>query len=77
MMNNKLSEVRMNQEVSQKQLATLLNVSQKTISSWEIGRTNPKPAQMQHLEDIFDIPKEEIFFTAFNYKNELNDKEVV
>ncbi|WP_438719894.1 helix-turn-helix transcriptional regulator [Enterococcus sp. AZ103] len=76
-MNNKLSEVRMNQEVSQKQLATLLNVSQKTISSWEIGRTNPKPAQMQHLEDIFDIPKEEIFFTAFNYKNELNDKEVV
>lgn len=74
---NKLNEIRMNQNVSQETLAALLNVSQKTVSSWEIGRTTPKPSQMQHLEDIFNVPKEEIFFTAFNYKSELKDKEVI
>lgn len=73
---NKLSQIRNEIGVSQTELASLLKVSQKTISSWEVGRTLPKPFQMQHLEDIFQIPKERIFFTAFNYKNELNAKEV-
>ena len=68
---NKLNKVRTEQNVSQEKLASLLNVSQKTVSSWEIGRTTPKPSQMQHMEDIFKVPKEQIFFTAFNYKNEL------
>lgn len=76
-MKNRLNEVRSTQNVSQEELASLLNVSQKTVSSWEIGRTTPKPSQMQHMEDIFNVPKEKIFFTAFNYKNELTDKEVV
>jgi len=76
-MDNKLNEVRMSRNVSQEKLASLLEVSQKTVSSWEIGRTTPKPAQMQHLEDIFNVPKEEIFFKAFNYKNELNSKKEV
>ncbi|EPH96515.1 DNA-binding helix-turn-helix protein [Enterococcus faecalis 13-SD-W-01] len=71
---NKLNEARNKKGISQEQLALLLEVSQKTVSSWEIGRTLPKPYQMQHLEDIFDMPKEDIFFTAFNYKNELKDK---
>lgn len=73
-MENKLNEARNKKGISQEQLALLLEVSQKTVSSWEIGRTLPKPYQMQHLEDIFDMPKEDIFFTAFNYKNELKDK---
>lgn len=72
-----MSEIRNKKGISQAELAFLLNVSQKTISSWEIGRTIPKPFQMQHLEDIFKVPKERIFFTAFNYKNELNKKETV
>ncbi|MCX4167837.1 helix-turn-helix transcriptional regulator [Enterococcus casseliflavus] len=70
-MENKLAEIRSSQYMSQGKLAELLKVSQKTISSWEIGRTSPKPSQMQHIEDIFNTPKEEIFFMAFNYKNEL------
>lgn len=75
-MKNRLNEVRNTKNVSQEELASLLHVSQKTVSSWEIGRTTPKPSQMQHMEDIFKVPKEKIFFTAFNYKIELNDKEV-
>lgn len=74
-LNNLLNDIRTSQKVSQEKLALLLNVSQKTVSSWEIGRTTPKPAQMQHLEDIFKVPKEKIFFAAFNYKNELKHNE--
>lgn len=72
---NKLKEVREQNGISQETLASKLNVSQKTVSSWEVGRTSPKPSQMQHIGDIFGMPKETIFFGAFNYKNELNEKE--
>lgn len=70
-MENKLKKIRESSGMSQKELAKKLGVSQKTVSSWEINRTSPKPSQMQHMEDLFGFPKEEIFFTAFNYKNEL------
>ena len=46
-MKNKLAEIRANKSMSQDKLAELLQVSQKTVSSWEIGRTSPKPSQMQ------------------------------
>lgn len=74
-MKNNLKKIRMEAGISQESLANLLDVSQKTVSSWEIGRSTPKPSQMQHLEDFFKVPKEKIFFTAFNYKNELKRKE--
>ena len=54
-MKNKLAEIRANKSMSQDKLAELLQVSQKTVSSWEIGRTSPKPSQMQHIEDIFNV----------------------
>lgn len=73
-MENKMGQIRSRKGISQSQLASLLKVSQKTISSWEVGRTLPKPSQMQHLEDIFHVPKEKIFFMAFNYKNELKKR---
>ncbi|MCM6931269.1 helix-turn-helix domain-containing protein [Enterococcus italicus] len=75
-MDNKLKKLRSKKDISQVALAEKLDVSQKTVSSWEVGRTTPKPRQMQLMEDLFQVPKEEIFFTAFNYKNELKEKEV-
>lgn len=73
-MENKMGQIRSRKGISQSQLASLLKVSQKTISSWEVGRTLPKPSQMQHLEDIFMFLKKN-FFMAFNYKNELKTRE--
>lgn len=67
-MRNRLSELRKNQSLSQTELAKLLNVSQQLYSSWETSRTLPKPFQMQQLEDLFGVRKEEIFFKEFNYK---------
>lgn len=73
-MKNKLKSIREKKGVSQTTLAEDLGVSQKTISSWEVGRTIPKASQMQYLEDYFEVPKEIIFFEAFNYKSELKMK---
>ncbi|GEO58664.1 helix-turn-helix transcriptional regulator [Companilactobacillus bobalius] len=65
---NKLKEIRENKDMKQIDLALMLNVSQRTISAWETGRRTPSPKFMQQIEDIFNVPKEDIFFTAFSYK---------
>lgn len=70
-MKNKLAEIRICKNLSQCKLAEILNISQQTLSSWEIGRTLPKPFQMQHLEDILGVDKDLIFFEDFNYKMKL------
>jgi putative transcriptional regulator len=65
---NKLKEIREDRKMKQIDLAELLDVSQRTISAWETGRRTPSPKFMQQIEDIFNVPKEDIFFTAFSYK---------
>lgn len=70
-MSNKLTEIRNSKKINQSNLANIMNVSQQTLSSWEVGRTLPKPYQMQHLEDVLGVKKEEIFFDDFNYKTKL------
>lgn len=68
---NKLRELRKAKDISQTELAALMKVDQRTVSAWEIGRSLPKPYQMSFLEDFYRVPKEQIFFEAFNYKMEL------
>lgn len=70
-MDNKLGKLREIKGLSQTDLANRLGVSQRTISKWEIGKSTPKPYQMSYLEDYFGVPKEKIFFGAFNYKTKL------
>ena len=75
MMLNELSYLRKSRGISQQQLAaevseaTGVNVNQRTISSWELGNSNPRAFQYQFLEDFFRVPKEEIFRAAFEYQN--------
>ncbi len=66
---NMLKELR--GDVTQSEMASLFGVNQNTWSSWETGRTKPKYEVMMAMERYFNLRKEEIFFTAFNYKNEL------
>lgn len=70
-MENKLRELRSGKNITQQELATMLEVSQQLVAAWEVGRSTPRPKHMQMMENIFNTKKEEIFFTAFNYKNEL------
>ena len=73
---NELRYLRRIKNVRQQQLAdeiskaTGVHVNQRTISSWELGVTNPKPFQYQFLEDFFHVPKEEIFREAFEYRDQ-------
>ncbi|WP_056993118.1 helix-turn-helix transcriptional regulator [Lacticaseibacillus saniviri] len=52
---------------TQKQLAGILGVSHQSVQKWESGERTPRPAMMQKIQDLFGVPKEEIFFTAFSY----------
>ena len=50
----RLRQVREDHKLSQEQLAEKMNVSQKTISSWEKDRTYPKVRELHRLCDIYD-----------------------
>lgn len=65
---NKLKELREEKGLTQTELAEILGTNQKTLSHWEVGRNNPRPHVMQRIENFFEVPKEVIFFGAFNNK---------
>lgn len=46
--------------IDQKELAIKLCVSDKTISSWECGRTEPKMGMVEMLADVFGITKSDL-----------------
>lgn len=71
-MKNRLHELRAKENITQKDLAEVMQVSQQTVGSWEKGRTMPRPKTMQMIEDYFGVRKEDIFFEGFNYKIKLN-----
>ena len=68
-MATKLKVLRAEHDLTQAELASVLGTTQKVVSSWETGNATPRPAMMQRIEDYFDVHKEEIFFTAFNYSD--------
>lgn len=50
-----IKSMRKSRDWTQAKLGELLNVSDKTISSWEKGRTEPKLEEMIRIADIFNI----------------------
>ena len=68
-MATKLKVLRAEHDLTQEDLAEILGTNQKVISTSESGKSVPRPAMMQKIEDYFHVPKEEIFFAAFNYLN--------
>lgn len=55
----RIKEFRQSNQLTQKELGEQLNVSDKTISSWETGRTYPDVSMIIKLSDIFDISLDE------------------
>lgn len=51
---NRITELRKEKGVSQISLAMQLNVSQKTISAYENGKSEPGIATLKHMADIFN-----------------------
>lgn len=63
-----LRELRLSKNMEQAVLAADLKTNEKTYGAWERGYRTPKPADMQRIEDYFGVPKEQIFFEAFDYE---------
>ena len=69
-MDNKLEELRRENELSQEMLASILNVSRQTISSLENGRYNPSIILAFKIARYFKKDIEEIFIYREEDHNE-------
>lgn len=60
--------------MGQKELAELLHISDKTVSSWEKGRTEPKMGMIENVAKVFNITKSELLndapYMTFNTPDE-------
>lgn len=61
---NTISKLREKAGLTQSALAEKLNVTRQTVSSWEIGRTEPDIESMTRMAEIFGIDMNEL--TGFN-----------
>lgn len=68
-MNNRLEEIRKKNQVTQEELATILEVSRQTISSLEKGRYNPSIILAFKIARYFNMSIEEIFIYEEDHKN--------
>ncbi|WGN89817.1 helix-turn-helix domain-containing protein [Ligilactobacillus faecis] len=68
-----LATLRKEKGLTQKEIAEKLDITQKAWQSYESGFRTPRPATMQKIEDFFGVPKEKIFFAAFDYKTSPNE----
>lgn len=55
LLGDKIKEIRINNKLTQQELADKLYVSDKTISSWECNRTVPEIDMLLKISNIFDI----------------------
>lgn len=51
----RLRELRIEKQISQSELAKILGVSQRSISSWETGFRRPEYEMLEQLADFFDV----------------------
>lgn len=73
---DKLKLYRQRAKLTQEELATKLNISQKTISSWEIGRSDPTMKQIYTLCDILDCPLEDLTDTRRRKIGEITKEDI-
>lgn len=69
-MKNRLEEIRKKNNITQEELASVLEVSRQTISSLEKGRYNPSIILAFKIARYFNMSIEEIFI----YEEDENDK---
>lgn len=52
--------------LTQKELASLMEVSESTVINWEKGRAEPTVSQAQKISDVTGIPLDSIIFLPAN-----------
>ena len=64
MLAEKLYELRKQRDLSQKELAALLGVTDKAVSKWETGSAIPKTETLFKMADIFGVSRQELLEDA-------------
>ena len=60
-MNNRIKELRARDQLTQKDLAKLVEVRRETIVFLEQGKYNPSLKLAYDISKVFDLPVEEVF----------------
>lgn len=55
MIKEMLKELRNNKGISQREFAQMLGVSQQTVGSWEVGRTEPDNRMLKQIAKYFNV----------------------
>lgn len=64
-----IKNLREQHNLSQEELGNIVNVSDKTVSSWEINRTEPKMGIVQQLADYFNVTTDYLIKGDSNYND--------
>ncbi len=73
MFNERLKQLRVKRNLSQKQLADHLGISQQTVAKWEQGSTFPKPATLKKLTEYLDVTSDYLL----EIPKKLTDEEII
>ena len=71
-MNNKLKNLRLTEDISQKELAEKIGVSESSISNWESGKRVPESRNMMKYYKVFNLPSD--YFTEDSDTDDDSDK---
>lgn len=69
-----IKNLRIKNNMSQKDLADRIPINREAVSKWECGRTIPDSSAILRLSDIFDVSTDEIMYGE--YKTKENEKEL-
>ena len=61
-------KLRLNQELTQEQMADILCISPQAVSRWECGTTTPDISLLPVIADYFDVTIEELLGTGKSQK---------
>lgn len=76
MRTNRLKDLRMSRQISQKDFARRLGVSQQTVASWEVGRTEPANDSLKDIADYFNVSTDYLLGRDnFNQSTSLSNEE--
>lgn len=62
MFGNNLKRLRLERNMTQEELGDKLGVSYRTVSSWEINRTEPNMGTVQKIAELFGVKTDELIY---------------
>lgn len=69
-----IQELRKENQLTQVELAKILNVSNKAVSRWEVGDSNPDIYLLNKIAETFDITLDELFKGKKSKDTSINNK---